>query len=328
MSTPLYMLADDLAGAHDVAVPFAKRGFAVAVPTGPDRLDRFDSADLVVLNTNSRSCGEAEAADHVGAACEAIRARSGTLIYKKIDSTLRGHVGLEIDLVSDLMEFGLVVCAPAYPEMRRTTVGGYQLLHGVPVRSRDMAGPDIPPRHAFIPDLLEHGTRRARAHIDLKTVQGGSAAIREAFARISAAPETTVVVDMADPTGWDGLLDAVLEDSETLTRKAVFNAGVGIDAALRLRRHGRRPRGKICAHFEPTGLAIPDTAAIIPEAARHRTFSATAAGRTRPRLRLQSPRHDLHARSSRPAAGSRHPSAPLIRCRSWMNESGWARWID
>ena len=219
MSTPLYMLADDLAGAHDVAVPFAKRGFAVAVPTGPDRLDRFDSADVVVLNTNSRSCGAAEAADHVGAACEAIRARSGTLIYKKIDSTLRGHVGLEIDLVSDLMEFGLVVCAPAYPEMRRTTVGGYQLLHGVPVRSRDMAGPDIPPRHAFIPDLLEHGTGRARAHIDLKTVQGGSAAIREAFARISAASETTVVVDMADPTGWDGLLDAVLEDSETLVER-------------------------------------------------------------------------------------------------------------
>ena len=104
-----------------------------------------------MLNTNSRSCGEAEAADHVGAACEAIRARSGTLIYKKIDSTLRGHVGLEIDFVSDLMEFGLVVCAPAYPEMRRTTVGAYQLLHGVPVRSRDMAGPDIPPPTCFHP---------------------------------------------------------------------------------------------------------------------------------------------------------------------------------
>ena len=210
----MFILADDLAGAHDVAVPFAKRGFAVAVPTGPDRLDRFDSADLVVLNTDTRSCSEAEAADRVGAACEAIRTRSGVLIYKKIDSTLRGHAGFEIDLVSDLMEFGLMVCAPAYPEMGRTTVGGYQLLHGLPISGADMAGPDIPPQHAFIPDLLTNGSGRARAHIDLKTVRGGAAAIRGALDDINAAPGTTVVVDMADPMRWDGLLDAVFQDRD------------------------------------------------------------------------------------------------------------------
>lgn len=210
----MYMLADDLAGAHDVAVPFVKRDYAVAVLSDPDRLDRFDSADLVVLNTNTRSCTEAEAEVRVGAACEAIRARSGTLIYKKIDSTLRGNVGFEIDLVGDLMDFGLVVCAPAFPEMGRTTVGGYQLLHGMPIRGRDMAGPDIPPQHAFIPDLLDTGTGRAKALIDLKTVHGGSAAISGALDEIEAAPGTTVVVDMVDPMRWDGLLDAVLEGPE------------------------------------------------------------------------------------------------------------------
>ena len=214
MTTPLYMLADDLAGAHDAAIPFAKRDFAVAVLSDPERLDRFDSADLIVLNTNTRSCGEAEAADRVGAACEAIRDRSGSLIYKKIDSTLRGHVGFEIDLVCNRMGFDLAVCAPAFPEMGRTTVGGYQLLHGVPVRGPDMAGPDIPPQHAFIPDLLDNGSGRKRGHIDLKTVHGGSATIRGALDEIKAAPGTTVVVDMADPMGWNGLLEAVLEDRE------------------------------------------------------------------------------------------------------------------
>ena len=214
MSTPLYMLADDLAGAHDVAIPFAQRDFAVVVLSDPDRLDRFDSADLIVLNTNTRSCGEAEAADRLGAACEAIRARSGALIYKKIDSTLRGHVGFEIDLVRDRMGFDLVVCAPAFPEMGRTTVGGYQLLHGIPVRGRDMAGPDVPPQHAFIPDLLDNGSGSERARIELKTVHDGSAAIGRAVARFKATPGATVVADMADSTGWKGLLDAVLEGRE------------------------------------------------------------------------------------------------------------------
>lgn len=208
----MYMLADDLAGAHDVAVPFVKRDFAVAVLSDPDRLDRFDEADLVVLNTGTRSCTESEAAARVGAACEAIRARSGTLIYKKIDSTLRGNVGFEFDLVGDMMDFGLVICAPAYPEMGRTTVGGYQLLHGMPVRGQDLAGPDIPPQHAFIPDLLGTGIGKLRARIDLKTVHGGSVAIRRAIDDIEAAPGTTLVVDMVDPMRWDVLLDAVLED--------------------------------------------------------------------------------------------------------------------
>ncbi len=216
---PQYILADDLTGAHDVAIPFAKRGFAVAVVNDPDRLDRFDAADLVVLNTNTRSCGEAETAERVGAACEAIAARPGALIYKKIDSLLRGNVGFEIDLVKDLLDFGLAVCAPAFPEMNRTTVGGYHLLRGVPIRRMDMAGPDIPPPSAFIPDLLNRNqddpANGAGHHIDLKTVQAGSAAMREALARIDEASgsnqRTTVVVDMADPASWEQLLDAVFE---------------------------------------------------------------------------------------------------------------------
>lgn len=215
MTTPMYMLADDLAGAHDVAVPFAKRGFAVAVPSGPDRLDRFNSADLVVLNTETRSCTEAEAAARVGAACEAIRSRNGSIVYKKIDSTLRGHVGFEIDLVCDLMDFRLAVCAPAFPELGRTTVGGYHLLHGLPVCGADMAGPDNPPRHAYIPDLLDTGAGRKTALIDLKTSQGATTAIREAVSefRSGTGPGTSVVVDMVEPARWNSLLDAVLESN-------------------------------------------------------------------------------------------------------------------
>jgi len=214
MTSPLYILADDLAGAHDVAVPFTKRDFAVAVLSDPDRLDRFDSADLVVLNTNTRSRGADEATNRVSAACEAIRTRSGTIIYKKIDSTLRGHVGLEIDLVCRLMDFDLAVCAPAFPELGRTTVGGYQLLDGVPVRGEDMAGPDIPPEHAFIPDLLARGSRRETVHLDLKTVYAGSVAIRQAVAGTRHAEGVVVVADLTDPQSWNSLLGAVLADRE------------------------------------------------------------------------------------------------------------------
>ena len=264
-TTPLYLLADDLAGAHDAAIPFAKRDFAVAVLSDSDRLDRFDSADIVVLDTNTRSCVEAEAIERVGAACKAIQARSGTIIYKKIDSTLRGHVGLELDLVCSMMDFNLAVCAPAFPELGRTTVGGYQLLHGVPVRRADMAGPDIPPQHAFIPDLLGNASSRETVHIDLKAVQGGTATIQRAIAGIKADQGTTVVVDMADPGCWTGMLDAVLGDSteSTEARDKVTQMGstllcgsAGMAGALAERLAETQNPHTSASHWRP-GASIP-----------------------------------------------------------------------
>ena len=269
MTTTSYILADDLAGAHDVAIPFAKRNFAVAVLSDPDRLDRFDSADLVVLNTNTRSCSESEAAERIGAACEAVRARNGSIIYKKIDSTLRGHVGLEIDLVSELMDFGLAVCAPAFPELGRTTVGGYQLLRGMLVSGADMAGPDIPPQHAFIPDLLNTGSGRKSVLVDLKTVREGTTAIREAVAGFRAEPGTRVVVDMADPTCWNRLLNAVLENSggsarsgspEAATASTLLCGSGGMAAALADRYASARSQRASSSTWEPRfDSASPET---------------------------------------------------------------------
>ena len=304
-TTPLYLLADDLAGAHDAAISFAKRGFAVAVLSDPDRLDRFDSADIVVLDTNTRSCVEAEAIERVGAACKAIQARSGTIIYKKIDSTLRGHVGLELDLVCSMMDFNLAVCAPAFPELGRTTVGGYQLLHGVPVRRADMAGPDIPPQHAFIADLLGNASKRETVRIDLKTVLGGSAAIQRAIAGIKADQGSTVVVDMADPGCWTGMLDAVLGDSteSTEARDKVTQMGSTLlcgSAGMAPSRKGW-PRRKIRTPLHHTG----DRAHRYPRGYRRKvpsSFSPAACTTQR------------SARSRKSAVEKRRPYAPSIPC--------------
>ena len=124
-----------------------------------------------------------------------------------------------------LMNFSMAVCAPAFPELGRTTVGGYQLLHGVPVRGADMAGPDVPPQHAFIPDLLDDGSGMKTVHVDLKTVHDGSAAISRVITGIKTPQRATLVVDMADSKCWNGLLDSVLEGSEKLEERQSPAAG-------------------------------------------------------------------------------------------------------
>lgn len=54
-------------------------------------------------------------------------------VYKKIDSTLRGHVGAELDAALAVAPwFGAALVAPAFPQQGRTLSGGKVLVHGRP----------------------------------------------------------------------------------------------------------------------------------------------------------------------------------------------------
>ncbi len=94
---------------------------------------------LIIVDTDSRDCPPESAEERVTSACRAIQASGAKLVYKKIDSTLRGNVGLELDVVRRELGIQTVVLAPAFPQMGRTTIGGYQLVDGVPV-GRTAAG--------------------------------------------------------------------------------------------------------------------------------------------------------------------------------------------
>lgn len=54
----------------------------------------------------------------------------GVWMYKKVDSTIRGQISAEITAALKVFGQTMVVLAPAFPSTGRTTVGGYQLLHG------------------------------------------------------------------------------------------------------------------------------------------------------------------------------------------------------
>lgn len=44
-------------------------------------------------------------------------------MYKKIDSTLRGNIGVELDAVIDALNISTVIIAPVFPKNGRITVG-------------------------------------------------------------------------------------------------------------------------------------------------------------------------------------------------------------
>lgn len=123
-SQRVLIVADDLTGACDAAVAFTASGRTVRVRLSANRGDSGDSsADVLALNTESRSLSPDRAKEQV-AACIASTAVSGALLFQKIDSAARGHLAAEIDAALRASGAALALVTPAFPDAGRTVTGG------------------------------------------------------------------------------------------------------------------------------------------------------------------------------------------------------------
>ncbi len=133
------IIADDLTGAADTGVQFARAGYRTAVAFRGAPIPPAEDLDAVALDTDSRTMPAGFAAKRVLEAGYAVqRAR---IVYKKLDSTLRGPVAAELAAALGATGRDLAVVAPAFPAAGRTTVEGVQLVRGVPVHETE-AGDD------------------------------------------------------------------------------------------------------------------------------------------------------------------------------------------
>jgi uncharacterized protein YgbK (DUF1537 family) len=109
-------------------------------------------------------------------------------VYKKIDSTLRGNVGAEIDAVMDAFDAPLAIVAPAFPALGRTTRNGLHFVRGTPVAQTETAqDPRAPVHESNIVRLLQRQSRRDAALIPLDCIAGGPTGARR-FAEAQHAP--------------------------------------------------------------------------------------------------------------------------------------------
>ena len=97
----LVVIAYDLTGAIDVGVQFAKKGIRTYVSPELNVLKGSipDNIEVLVLNTESRHISSSEAAIKTGQALKVGKNFNAEYIYKKVDSTLRGNIGAELEAI-------------------------------------------------------------------------------------------------------------------------------------------------------------------------------------------------------------------------------------
>jgi uncharacterized protein YgbK (DUF1537 family) len=135
MKPHLVILADDLSGAADCAVPFVRSGFSTEVFLQPE-LAKEAEARVISVDLNSRELTPGQAVQATSRAFNLIPSTASTVWYRKIDSTLRGNIGPDVlASVRRLRDKRIIFCAPAFPDTGRTTVNGEVFVNGLPLEN-------------------------------------------------------------------------------------------------------------------------------------------------------------------------------------------------
>ncbi len=202
------IIADDLTGAADSGVQLVRSGYRTAVVFRGAPIPPGNDLDAVAVDTDSRSLPAGFAAKRVVEAGHTVR--EARIVYKKIDSTLRGPIGAELAAALAATRRKKALVAPAFPSAGRETRGGAQLVHGEPVHETGLSkDPVNPVLESHIPSLLAHAFGNIVA-LSVTDVRSGEP-VRDAL-----ESDDCVVADAESDADLEALVRAVPDPSPIL----------------------------------------------------------------------------------------------------------------
>ncbi|WP_042861037.1 four-carbon acid sugar kinase family protein [Dickeya sp. NCPPB 3274] len=226
--TRILVVADDFTGANDAGVGLALQGARVNVMFDAAAIRAGQPDDALVVNTDSRAVAASLAAERTAQAVGMWR-KSGARgwIIKKVDSTLRGNPGAEIEAALNAADLSLALIAPAAPALGRITRDGQVWVHGKLLTDTEFASdPKTPVRSASIGERLAEQTGLAQAALSLNEIRGGDLAAR--LQQLQHSGTRLVVLDAEHQQDLDRIIDAAAQ----LAEKPLLVGSAGLSEAL------------------------------------------------------------------------------------------------
>ncbi len=147
---------------------FFEQGFSTRVVVNSERATLKENW-VNVLNLETRSKSEEEARK----CFEQFSTKlidSESIVYKKVDSTFRGHIGVEIDALIEKGKFDLAIIAPSYPVNGRVIRSGVQYVKEVPLHETQFAkDKQFPIETSSVKKLLESQSKQLTRHVGFES---------------------------------------------------------------------------------------------------------------------------------------------------------------
>ena len=224
------VLADDFTGSGDSGVHFARAGNRTALLLELDDLEReLPAYEALCLSTESRFLEKDEAAKAVRGLAARCVAAGGDIVFKKVDSTLRGNLGAEIEAVLDVAGYRAALVCTAMPKTGRTCAGGCLFLNGVPLHETEIGrDPFNPVSTSVVAEVVAGQTELATDTLGLDAVRSGLEALRARVLDMLDAGCRIIVADAetdADLAALGNLLREARKGGDGLPSLLAVGAG-------------------------------------------------------------------------------------------------------
>lgn len=155
----ILVIADDFTGAAELAGIAIGYGLKTEVRTIIEVDSELD-LDVLILDTNTRSKTSQEAAEVISSLTRILKKHDFTLLYKKTDSVLRGHVYTELKKIQEYFSTKSILLAPANPSQRRIiTNGNYYINNDLLHNTHFAEDPESPRASSEIMSLMKSEER-------------------------------------------------------------------------------------------------------------------------------------------------------------------------
>lgn len=207
------IIADDLTGANATGVKLSKQGFSATTLTSFQTPPTLGAFNAVCVDTDSRYVQPDLAKARVQAALQNFQNWEADLICKRIDSTVRGNIGYEVDTILEAIgEKAIAIVVASFPESGRITSGGYLLVNGVPLQTTDVAKDPVNPlKQSFVPHIIQKQSKFPVVHIGLETVLLEVQQLADAINKEISAGNRIIVLDAVTDDDIDCITAAMLK---------------------------------------------------------------------------------------------------------------------
>ena len=210
------IIADDLTGANDTALQFQLNGADtnILLDKHIEKKQNFP-AQAWAISTESRNGTPEEAFEKVKDAAQLLVDEiNPDFFYKKIDSTVRGNIAVEVLSALKVLDWDAAIVMPAFPQEGRITVGGYHLLKGVPIERTEMArDPHSPITESHLPTLLKSQLGEKLSDlvgsIELKTILDGAGPILMKLNDLISKGKKIIIADSVSTTDLEQIVLAM-----------------------------------------------------------------------------------------------------------------------
>ena len=166
------VIADDLTGSNATCSLLKKIGLRAASILKLQNGMKYD-ADVISYSTGSRGLDKEEAYKRVSEVIKILKDKNVLVYNKRIDSTLRGNIGAEINAMLDNLENDrIAVVVPAYPDSKRIVVNKTMLVNGVLLENSDAGkDPKTPIKTSCVETLIQKDCKYSSTYLELADIE-------------------------------------------------------------------------------------------------------------------------------------------------------------